>query len=169
MAHAKCASRSPRRRAWGTLVECRAFATTGCLPSVTTGWGISSRARWRGLAGWLDRDPAELAALTDDDLLALPSVGPVALARFRGVYGGGSPGHRPAPAQRRASRPGPGLPCGCARGLLELGHDQLGHRLSHLLARAGLFSADASTVARMSDDELLNLRGFGSVGLRPGP
>jgi hypothetical protein len=116
-------------------------------------------------AGWLSRDTAGLAALTDDQLLALPPVGRVALARFRAVYGGRPSGRRSARARRRGDTPQTGARCGCPPGLLELGHDQLGHRTSYLLARAGLLKLDAVTVARMTDHELLQLRGLGSTGL----
>jgi hypothetical protein len=114
-------------------------------------------------AGCLSRDADGLAALTDNQLLALPSVGRVALARFRAVYGGQPSGRRRAPAG--AVAPQAGSRRGCPSGLLELGHDQLGHRTSYLLARAGLFSPDIFTVARMTDREFLRLRGLGSAGL----
>jgi hypothetical protein len=124
-------------------------------------------------AGWLDLDAAGLAALTDDELLALPSIGPLAVARFRTAYGSPPPAvdgvppssRRAARTPRRGSAPRSDGRCGCPVDLLELGHDQLGHRTSHLLARAGLLSQDAVTVARMTDYELLQLRGLGSTGL----
>ena len=51
-------------------------------------------------------------------------------------------------------------------GGIPLGCDQLGHRRSHTLARAGYFPGDELHVRRLPNTTLLNWRGIGPVGLR---
>lgn len=120
-------------------------------------------------ADLLPASPEEWAALTDDQVLNLPNLGPVALRRIRAASSGcpSEPVVDAAHGPRRTKRPGrlQVVPCTCRPGLVPLGHDELGHALSMRLARAGWFAGDVDALATLSDEDLLNMRYIGPTSL----
>ena len=116
--------------------------------------------------GYGDASPAELGSLSDGDVLRLPLAGPAFLERFRAAYGGVRDAPRSRPRRTRLPpRPAPAdrSSCGCSTELIDLGHDTLGHRVSNVFARAGLFAGSERTLAVMTDDELGWHNGVGAV------
>lgn len=121
-------------------------------------------------AGLLPASDDVLAALTDGQLQALPGLGSVAVRRFRATIGGHAVPATYSPSahgrgERKPREPLRAARCTCSPELLFLGHDNLGHRVSMLLARAGWFAGDADTLASLTDAQLLDIRHVGPTAL----
>lgn len=129
------------------------------------GHRLASLLLQHGLDG---ADAEALGALSDEELLAFPRVGPAALDRVQRAYGAVTTvPTRLRPVRRPArQRPVDGGSCTCSPRLLDLGHDQFGHALSGNLARTlGLFAGDEARLAALSDEELLAVWNLGPAGL----